>query len=69
MEADVEHGEKTGNVIATIREVAQYTMVPTEAILELLAEEGIPRGAEVIERVAKVKKETPFQFRWVQLFR
>ena len=66
MEADVEHDGKTGNVMATIREVARCKMVPTEAIFELLAGKGIPTGAELIERVTKLKKETPLQFRWVQ---
>ncbi len=52
--------------MATIREVARCTILLTEAILELLAEKRIPTGAEVMERVANVKKETPLQFRWVQ---
>jgi hypothetical protein len=40
-------------------------MVLTEAIFELLAERGIPTGAEVKELVIKLKRETPLQFRWV----
>jgi len=38
----------------------------TEAILKLLAERGILTGEEVLERVKKLKNETPLQFRWMQ---
>ena len=41
-------------------------MMLTEAIFELLAEKGILTGAEVKERVAKLKRETQLQFRWLQ---
>jgi hypothetical protein len=57
---------KTGNVAATIQEIARYNMVLTEAIFELLAEKGILTGVEVKERVEKLKKETKLQFRWIQ---
>ncbi len=40
--------------------------VLTEAILELLAERGILTGEEVLERVKKLKSESPVQFRWMQ---
>jgi hypothetical protein len=46
--------------------MAYYNMFLTEAILELLAEKGILTGEEVMERVKKLKSETPLQFRWVQ---
>ena len=58
--------EKTGKVTTTIQEVAYYNMFLTEAILELLAEKGILTGEEVLERVKKLKSETPMQFRWMQ---
>jgi hypothetical protein len=58
--------DKTGKVTTTIQEVAYYNMFLTEAILELLAEKGILTGEEVSERVKKLKRETPLQFRWVQ---
>ena len=50
----------------TIQEVAYYNMFLTEAILELLAEKGILTGEEVLERVKKLKSESPVQFRWMQ---
>ncbi len=58
--------EKTGKVTTTIQEVAYYNMFLTEAILELLAERGVLTGEEVLERVKKLKDETPLRFRWVQ---
>jgi hypothetical protein len=62
----MQHDEKTGRVTATIEEMAQLDMVLTEAIFELLAEKGILTGAEVKERIAKLKSETQLQFRWLQ---
>jgi hypothetical protein len=58
--------DKTGNVTATIQEIARYNMVLTEAIFELLAEKGILTGVEVKDRVEKLKTETKLQFRWLQ---
>jgi hypothetical protein len=37
-----------------------------EAMLELLAEKGILTGEEVLERIKKLKSESPVQFRWMQ---
>ena len=66
-EATVEQDEKTGNVTTTIQEVAYYNMMfLTEAIFELLAEKGVLTGEEVLERVKKLKSESPVQFRWMQ---
>ncbi len=65
-EATVKKDDKTGNVTTTIQEVAYYNMFLTEAIFELLAEKGILTGEEVLERVKKLKSETPVQFRWMQ---
>jgi len=62
----MKHDDKTGTVTTTIHEVAYYNMFLTEAILELLAEKGILTGEEVLERVKKLKSETPMQFRWMQ---
>ncbi len=62
----MEHDEKTGKVTATIQEIARYNMFLTEAIFELLAEKGILTGEEVLERVKKLKSETPVRFRWLQ---
>ncbi len=58
--------EKTGKVTTTIQEVAYYNMFLTEAIFELLAEKGVLSGEEVLERVKKLKSESPVQFRWKQ---
>jgi hypothetical protein len=65
-EATMKHDDKTGTVTTTIQEVAYYNMFLTEAILELLAERGILTGEEVLERVKKLKSESPVQFRWMQ---
>ncbi len=62
----MERDEKTGKVTTTIQEVSSYNIFLTEAILELLAERGILTGEEVLERVKKLKNETPLQFRWMQ---
>lgn len=66
MEDSVEQNDKTGEVTATIQEIARYNMVLTEAIFELLAEKGILTGVEVKERVQKLKAEARLQFRWLQ---
>ncbi len=58
--------DKTGTVTTTIQEIAYYNMFLTEAIFELLAEKGILTGEEVLERVKKLKSETPLRFRWLQ---
>jgi hypothetical protein len=58
--------DKTGKVTTTIQEVAYYNMFLTEAIFELLAEKGLLSGEEVLERVKKLKSETPLKFRWLQ---
>lgn len=62
----MKHDDKTGTVTTTIQEVAYYNMFLTEAILELLAEKGILTGEDVLERVKKLKSESPVQFRWMQ---
>ena len=65
-EATMEQDDKTGKVTTTIQEMASYNMFLTEAIFELLVEKGILTGEEVLERVKKLKSETPVQFRWMQ---
>ncbi len=62
----MEHDEKTGQVTASIQEIAYYNLFLTEAIFELLAEKGMLTGEEVLERVKKLKSETPLKFRWLQ---
>ena len=66
MEATMEQDDKTGKVTTTVQEVAYYNMFLTEAIFELLVEKGILTGEEVLERVKKLKAESPVQFRWMQ---
>ena len=65
-EATVKKDDKTGKVTTTIQEVAYYNMFLTEAIFELLAEKGVLTGEEVLERVKKLKSETPLHFRWIK---
>ncbi len=65
-EVAMEQDDKTGKVTATTQEIAYYNMFLTEAIFELLAEKGILTGEEVLERVKKLKSETPVRFRWLQ---
>jgi len=57
---------KEGNVTASIQEIAQYNMLLTEAIFEILAEKNILNGAEVLERVKKLKAEAKLNFPRVQ---
>lgn len=57
---------KEGNVTASVAEIAQYSMLLTEAIFEILAEKNILTGAEVLERVKKLKAETKLNFPHVQ---
>jgi hypothetical protein len=66
LEAAMKQDEKTGKVTTTIQEMAYYNMFLAEAIFELLAEKGILTGEEVLERVKKLKIESPVQFRWMQ---
>jgi len=54
----MKHDDKNGKMTASMEEVAYYNMFLTEAMFELLAEKGILTGAEVLERVKKLKKET-----------
>jgi hypothetical protein len=57
---------KEGNVTASVAEIAQYNMLLTEAIFEILAEKDVLTGAEVLERVKKLKAETKLNFPRVQ---
>jgi hypothetical protein len=54
------------NVTASLEEVVRYNVLLTEAIFELLAEKDVLSGAEVLERVKKLKVETMLKFRPVQ---
>ena len=55
-----------GKVTASIEEIVHYNMLLTEAIFELLAEKNILSGAEVRERIQKLKAETKLTFRLPQ---
>jgi hypothetical protein len=57
---------RDGGVTASIEEIAHYNMLLTEAIFELLAEKDILTGAEVKERIQKLKAETTLTFRRLQ---
>ena len=60
------HDDRSGKVTASIQEIAYYYLFVTEAIFELLAEKGVLTGEQILERVKKLKSETPVQFRWIQ---
>ena len=59
----MEQDDRTGKVTASIEELAHYNMLLTEAIFELLAEKDLLTGAEVKERMQKLKAETTLNFR------
>jgi hypothetical protein len=61
----MKHDDKNGKVTASLEEIAYYNMFLTEAVFELLAEKGILTGAEVLERVKKLKGETKLNFQWL----
>ena len=54
---------KDGSVTASLEEVAHYNMLLTEALFEVLAEKDVLTGAEVKERIKKLKAETKLTFR------
>jgi hypothetical protein len=54
---------KTGDVTASIEELAIYNMLLSEAIYELLADKGILSRAEVTDRINKLKTETKVNLR------
>lgn len=54
---------KTGEVTASIEELAVYNMLLSEAIYELLADKGVLSRAEVTERIKKLKSETKVTLR------
>lgn len=56
---------KKGKVTASVEEIAQYNMLLTEALYELLADKGVVSKDEVMERVRKLKAETTVSFRRV----
>lgn len=58
--------DNTGNASTTIQEIARYNTVLTDAIFELLAEKGTLTGAELKERIHKLKAETQLQLRGLQ---
>jgi hypothetical protein len=57
---------KGDNVTASLEEVVRYNMLLTEAIFELLAERNVLSGAEVLERVKKLKSEATVSFHRTQ---
>lgn len=53
---------KGDNVTASFEEIVRYNVLLTEAIFELLAEKEILTGAEVLERVKKLKTDAKINF-------
>ena len=49
---------KTGEVTASIEEIAVYNMLLSEALYEILADKGMVTRAEVTERIKKLRSET-----------
>jgi|HubBroStandDraft_6_1064221.scaffolds.fasta_scaffold619995_2 hypothetical protein len=66
MEVQVRQDAKSKSDAETFRKMASYNMVLTEAIFEILAEREILTGSEVKERIAKLKRESKPEFRWLQ---
>lgn len=54
---------KGKDVTATVEEIAIQNMMLTEAIFELLAEKGLLSGAEVLDRIKKLKAESKITLR------
>jgi len=59
----MEHDEKTGEVTASIEELAVYNMMLSKAIFEILADKGILTRVEVTERIKKLRSETKVNLR------
>ena len=57
---------KSGDVTASLEQIAYYNMFLVEAIFELLAEKGLITGEQVKERVKKLQAETRLVFRHLQ---
>ena len=57
---------KGDNVTASFEEVVRYNMLLTEALVELLAERNVLSGAEVLERVKKLKTQAAVTFHRAQ---
>jgi hypothetical protein len=55
-----------GKAKDSVQDIANYNLLLTEAIFELLANKGILTGAEVKEQIIRLKAETQPQFRWLQ---
>lgn len=53
---------KTGQETMNSEQLAYYNMFFLEAMFELLAEKGILDGAQVLERVKKIKAESKINF-------
>ena len=53
----------TGEVTASIEEIAVYNMLLSEALYEILADKGVVTHAEVTERIKKLKTETKVNLR------
>jgi hypothetical protein len=54
---------KTGEVTASIEDLAVYNMLLSEAIFEILADKGILTKGEITERIKKLKTETKINLR------
>jgi hypothetical protein len=54
---------KTGEVTASVEEIAIYNMLLSEALYEILADKGVVTRAEVTERIKKLKTETKVKLR------
>lgn len=61
-EGSMTRDEKRGKLAA---EITLYNMFLTQAIFELLAEQGILTSEEVKERVEKLRNEAPKEYRWM----
>jgi hypothetical protein len=59
----MQQDDKTGEVTASIEELAVYNMLLSEALFEILADKGLVTRAEVTERIKKLRSETKVNLR------
>lgn len=59
----MQQDNKTGEVTSSIEEIALHNMLLSEALFEILADNGYVTRSEVTERIKKLKAETKVNIR------
>jgi hypothetical protein len=59
----MQQDNKSGEVTASIEDLAVYNMLLSEALFEILADKGILTKGEITERIKKLKAETKINLR------